>query len=112
MKMWGFTKENIGNIFWSDILPYLKNMESRTWQDILVGSKKQNHSINVEELNVKARNRLAELYIEQDSIVSLRLNGTHRIYGFIVGRVFNILWYDLNHGDNATCVCRAHMKHT
>ena len=71
---------------------------------------KKNHSINVTALNKAASDRLAELYIEAESLISLRLTGTHRVYGYMNGAVFNILWVDLNHGDNTSCVCRAHKK--
>lgn len=74
--------------------------------------QKQNHSINVGELSKAASDRLMELYIEAESLISLRLNGTHRIYGYMNGAVFNILWVDLEHGDNAACVCRSYKKHT
>lgn len=66
----------------------------------------------VQAENPDAQKRLAQRHIEQDSIISLRLSATHRIYGYITGAVFNILWYDGNHGDNATCVCRSRLKHT
>lgn len=111
-EMWGFTADNIGDAFWTEILPFLKNTETRTWSDILINAKKQNHSIDVSKLNAGAQKRLTELYVEHDSIISLRLSATHRIYGYTVGRVFNILWYDSNHGDNDTCVCRSEKKHT
>lgn len=110
--MWSFNQENIGNSFWTEVLPYFQNSEIRTWNEILVEANKQNHYIDVYTLNPVARKRLAQLHVEQDSIISLRLNGTHRIYGYNVGRVFNILWYDDNHGDNDTCVCRSRKKHT
>lgn len=110
--MWSFTSEHIGSTFWTEILPFLVNLESRSWSDIMVTANKQNHSIDVSTLNPTAQKRLAELYVEQDSIVSLRINATHRLYGYHVGRVFNILWYDDNHGDNDTCVCRSKKKHT
>ncbi|CUP62134.1 Uncharacterized phage-associated protein [Anaerostipes hadrus] len=32
--------------------------------------------------------------------------------GYMVEKVFNILWYDDNHGDNNRCVCRSYLKHT
>lgn len=111
-KMWPFTKDHIGDLFWEEILPFLQNLEKMEWRDILLGAKNQNHSIDPESFNTKAQRRLEELHIEAESIISLRLNGTHRIYGYIVGRVFYILWFDENHGDNDSCVCRSHKKHT
>lgn len=109
---WAFTKESVGEFLWDEILPRLKAWESQTWNEILVGAKKHNHSIDVNALNPCARTRLTENFIEWDSIISLRLTGTHRLYGYITRSVFNILWYDANHGDNSECVCRSLKKHT
>ena len=111
-EMWTLSEEHAGNYFWSEILPYLKSMEMRTWSDILHNSKKQNHSIIANNLNPTAQKRLCEKYIEQESVISLRINGTHRLYGYIVDYVFNVLWFDTEHGDNDTCVCRSRKKNT
>ena len=86
--------------------------ETQTWGEILLQNKKQNHSLNLDELNKAAQNRLASKYIEAESLISLRVTGNHRLYGYITGRVFNVLWYDDDHGDNSTCVCRSYLKHT
>lgn len=110
--MWSFTQEHIGELIWTEILPRLKALESQTWSEILVRDKKQNHSINVEDLNKVAQDRLAAKYIEAESLISLRVTGNHRLYGYMTGRVFNVLWYDDDHGDNKTCVCRSYLKHT
>lgn len=111
-EMWPFTQEHIGELIWDEILPRIKALESQTWNEILVRDKKLNHSINVEELSKIAQDRLANRFIEAESLISLRVSGNHRIYGYMTGRVFNILWYDDDHGDNKTCVCRSHLKHT
>lgn len=109
---WSFCKERLLDDFWDVILPKLQQFESMTWGDIFVVAKKQNHSNELESLNKCARDRLEELRIEAEAIKSLRIGGKLRIYGFMVGPVYNILWYDNDHGDNDTCVCRAHKKHT
>lgn len=111
-EIWEFTEKSIGNLFWNEILPFLKELERKKWNEILIDSKKQNHSIEIENLSKKAINRLSELHIEVDSVISLRLTGTHRIYGYISKSVFQILWIDLKHGDNKSCVCRSSKKHT
>jgi hypothetical protein len=111
-EMWSFTQEHIGELIWTEILPRLKALESQTWTEILVRDKKQNHSINVEDLNKVAQDRLVAKYIEAESLISLRITGNRRLYGYMTGRVFNIVWYDNDHGDNKTCVCRSHLKHT
>lgn len=110
--MWAFNQENIGDLIWTEVLPYLKALESQTWSEILVRNKKQNHSINVKDLNKVAQDRLAARYIETESLISLRITGSHRLYGYMTGRVFNILWYDNDHGDNKACVCRSYLKYT
>lgn len=111
-EQWPFTEDNEGFDFWSDLLPKLKNLETRKWQDILVVSKKQNHSIDVTTLNKCARDRLVELHIEAESLISLSLQGQHRLYGFMDNSTFHIIWYDYDHGNNDTCVCRSYLKHT
>lgn len=111
-EMWAFTEDHIGSFFWTKVFPRLKDLESQKWTEILIKNNKQNHSINVQSLNKVAQDRLTSRYIEADSLISLRVTATHRLYGYMTGRVFNILWYDDNHGDNDTCVCRSKVKHT
>lgn len=109
---WAFTEECVGDIFWSEIFPRLQALETKTWGEIFIKDKKQNHSESVATLNKIAQKRLEERYIEVDAIQSLRVTATHRIYGIIINSVFNILWYDTDHGDNPNCVCRSHKKCT
>lgn len=111
-NMWAFSQDHIEELIWTEILPRLKNLETQTWSEILIKNKKQNHSLNLDDLNKKAQERLAAKYIEAESLISLRVTGNHRLYGYMTGRVFNVLWYDDTHGDNSTCVCRSYLKHT
>ena len=111
-EMWAFSQEHIGELIWSEILPRLKALETQTWGEILVRDKKQNHSLNLDDLNKVAQDILAARYIEAESLIFLRVTGNHRLYGYMSGRVFNILWYDDDHGDNNKCVCRSRLKHT
>lgn len=111
-EQWAFSKDAIGEAFWTEILPLLRNLETQTWQEILIKSSKQHHAIDVRNLNQIAISRLNELHIEAESIISLRASATHRVYGYMDGHIFNILWYDRNHGDNDSCVCRSKKKHT
>lgn len=111
-EMWPFKQELVGDSFWSEVLPRLQAWETQTWGDILVAGKKLNHSIKQDELNPIAQARLAERYVEQEAVISLRMQGAHRLYGYIVGAIFNVIWIDLDHGDNDRCVCRSRLKHT
>ena len=87
---WQFSKDNVSNEFWDRILGHFDSWESQTWQDILVASSKQNHHIEVNRLNKIARDRLQQLHIEVESVVSLRLSGNHRLYGIMDGSSFCI----------------------
>lgn len=78
----------------------------------MIKGKKQNHSIEVSSFNKAAISRLNELKIVEEKLISLHLNGTLRIYGFLSLSTFVILWVDDDHGDNTTCVCRSKLKHT
>ncbi len=111
-EQWTFSKLHLGNAIWDEVIPALVSLESQTWSNILVASKKNHHSINPNRLSKDAQKRLVELHIEAEAIISLRLNGKHRLYGYMVGHVFHILWYDDNHGDNDSCVCQSRRKHT
>lgn len=111
-EMWAFSKEHIGELIWTEILPRLEALETQSWSEILVKNKKQNHSLNLNDLNKIAQDRLISKFIEAQSLISLRITGNHRLYGYMTGNVFNILWYDDTHGDNKNCVCRSRLKHT
>lgn len=111
-EKWSIKEENVQKVFWDEIFPHLQNLETQKWSEILVTSKKYNHSIDTNLLNKVAVDRLECLNIEAESLISLRITGTHRIYGYNIGSVFYIIWVDLDHGDNNLCVCRSHKKHT
>ncbi len=109
---WSLHSDEVHEVFWEEVLPHFQGWETQTWANILIEAKKQNHSIDANDLNKIASDRLEELYVEASALISLRLTGTHRVYGYMKGSVFNILWIDLEHGDNANCVCRSWKKHT
>ena len=111
-QCWSFSSERIGDVFWSEILPFFKKVETKTWDEIFIREKKRNHSIRVTSLNATAKKRIEEQHLELDSIHSLRITGNHRLYGYMQGHVFHILWYDDDHGDNEDCVCRSYKKNT
>jgi len=111
-KKWSIWATETKDIFWSEIFPHLQSWEGMTWSEILVAAKKQNHTLDSKNLSKSATDRLSELYVEADSLISLRMTGTHRLYGFMSGSAFNILWVDLDHGDNENCVCRSYKKNT
>lgn len=110
-EKWSISKE-LGDVFWDKVFNYFQEIETQTWENITKDQKK-NHYIDLDRLNKVARDRFSTLRIEAESIFSLRLAGRHRIYGILCeDGVFQVLWYDDDHGDNDTCVCRSRKKHT
>jgi hypothetical protein len=53
----------------------------------------------IEELpNPQARDRLEAIGLaDQTRISRLRLGGTERLYGFLLGNVFHVVWWDPRH---------------
>lgn len=113
-EQWSIFSDSVRAIFFEEIIDKFQKWENIQWKSIIVGDGQNtgNHHIDAYILNKKAQKRLEELCIEAESITSLRLTGTHRVYGYIVSGVFNILWVDLEHGDTKDCVCRSNKKHT
>jgi hypothetical protein len=68
-----------------------------TWSEILVGSKKQNHSIKVTSLCPEAQARLRDLRLLVEDVVSLRLSSRERVYGYLENGVLIVLWWDPEH---------------
>lgn len=64
-------------------------------------------SIDYEKLSKEAQNRLSEIKLYYDSLFSLRLTGTLRLFGYIENSIFYTIWYDPEHE-----VCPAPKKHT
>lgn len=91
---WGWRSIN-KSLFFDQILPKIKNFETMFWKDIL---GRQNHEVPVPEISSVAQKRLIQLNLDDtESLVSLRLSGTQRIWGIRVGNVLRILWWDPNH---------------
>jgi hypothetical protein len=71
--------------------------ETMTWSEILVQAKKQNHSIQVTALCTEAQQRLMDLQLLVEDVVSLRLSGRERVYGYLENGVLVVLWWDPLH---------------
>jgi len=75
----------------------LANFESMTWSEILVNGKKRNHYIKVSEITSEARRRLEAKALALDEVVSLRLSGAERVFGYLDNGVLVLLWWDPDH---------------
>lgn len=84
----------------TNIRTKLGQLETRTWGEILIQAKKQNHSVAIERLCKDAQVRLNEMcrgHVDIDDLVSLRLSGAERVWGILQEGVFTVLWWDPEH---------------
>lgn len=109
---WSFCEKRLGSAFWAKIMPKLMSFETMTVYQVFYEANSNNHAIAVSGLQKDACDRLDQLNLSFECIYSLRLEGKIRLYGNLEGSVFQIIWYDDNHGDNDKCVCRSYKKHT
>ncbi len=88
----------------------LADFESMTWAEIL-GRGDQHHPVAVSDLAPEARRRLTQLRLEDlDDLISLRLSGRERVWGFpdqVLPSILHLLWWDPDHE-----VCPAPLRHT
>jgi hypothetical protein len=113
---WRFLRSQMAHPWgWHDLtqkeLHYVREkliaFEGRTWSDILVRSEKLNHPIAIDKLCKQARDRLSQLQVFVDEVVSLHLSSTERIIGIMENGAFSVLWWDPDHQ-----VCPSRKKNT
>lgn len=76
----------------------LANLETMTWREILIKSKKQHHTIRVAALPGENQKRLREIgQHDVDRLVSLRVSSRERIFGILDKAVLRLLWWDPEH---------------
>lgn len=89
------------------------NYSTMTWREILRQThdegKSKNHTIVLDSLSKKARERIEKLELADkvDNIYSLALDNTKRLIGIRNGAEFQVIWYDANHD-----FCSSSKKHT
>lgn len=90
------------------IRQHFAELEALTWHEILVRDKKRNHSIPIDQLAKAAQDRLKQIKLDDlDALVSIRLTGKQRLFGFRRVNIFYALWWDPDHK-----VCPSVLKHT
>lgn len=84
------------------LLEGLRARESTTWGVLLTqnGGRKggtNSHNILMRDMAKEAQQRAAELDLDVDGLMSMRLNGKHRVFGIMEEHVLNIIWFDRDH---------------
>jgi hypothetical protein len=81
-----------------EVCKKLGELEASTWSEIFVTRKKQNHSVSVAQLSKEAKDRLKELKLdEHEELISLRLSGPERVWGYRYMGALTLLWWDPGH---------------
>lgn len=76
----------------------LGGLESRTWKEILYQDGYRNHFIRVDRLCPEARDRLQVIGQDDiDSVMSLGVTQTGRVFGIMEHNVMKVLWWDPDH---------------
>lgn len=88
----------------SDLIEGLKARETTTWADLLTqnggrgrSGGTNSHMIPLHELTKEAQDRLTQLNIAEDGLLSLRITSTKRIFGILEDGVLSVIWFDRNH---------------
>lgn len=87
----------------------LCDLEKRTWNEILVVAKKQNHNVRLGDLSKAAQDRLKQHFgtVDFDDLLSIRLTGKERIWGVLDRGAVTLVWWDTDHA-----VCPSLLKNT
>jgi hypothetical protein len=76
----------------------LSEYEAKTWNQILVKECYRNHRIECYKLCKEAKDRLAELGLDDlELLVSLHLSARERLWGILNHNVLDLLWWDPDH---------------
>jgi hypothetical protein len=77
---------------------HLAQLESQTWNDILVIGNRNNHAIAAGDLSSEARKCLKQAWQGGvDEVISLRLTARERIFGIMDQGTLHLLWWDPDH---------------
>jgi len=101
---WGESRD-WESLEWKEIIgPFLSGCKNKTWAEVekeSTGGKKRHYKHRSYDTGLiinEAYARLGELKLDDmDKIFRFRLDGKKRLYGFVIGHMFYLVWYDRLH---------------
>lgn len=95
-ETFGFNTEVQSN-FVHEIKPHLDNYTTMKWED--VKKRKSCHYFDVVDLDKELQDRIFELFEDTapETLFQIRLNSTHRIFGYVENGIFYLLFNDPEH---------------
>lgn len=108
---WGICQNKGGNEIQA-LLETLKSIETMTWAEIFQAPKgrgegSKNHLVSTRDIIKNAQTRLNDLNLGCDELISFRVNGKERLWGYRQGSQCAIIWHDPNH-----LICPSKKKNT
>ena len=86
------------------VLEVLADVGDKTWGEVkamMASSERRrrplHHAQSILSIDPAARERLRDLKLDIEEVFRLRHGNLRRIWGYVQGDVFNILWYDRSH---------------
>jgi len=73
----------------------LAEFEKLRWREVL--NQKSNHDWDIGELSRDAQRRLADEFPQIETLYQLRIQKRQRVYGYRIGNVLHLLWWDEKH---------------
>ena len=99
---WGWNKLKAAH--WKAVMAHLISFEGLTWARLKEqsGGRRNgtnHHSLEISKLPTATQQRWTELGLDDfDTVFSLRITNTLRLYGVREGRVMQFVWHDPHHG--------------
>jgi len=98
---WGQSRDWSGEIWTTKILPFLKQCECKTWQELEMeksGKNKKHKEYEISAICAEAQKRLVNIQMDDfDQIFRFGMGSKRRFYGFRIQHVFSALWWDEFH---------------
>ena len=86
------------------MLEILANAEGKTWREIKAEraashrhNRAKHHAMPLEDLCPEAQSRLVERQVDADALFRFRNGNMMRLWGYLQGSTFKVLWFDRGH---------------
>ena len=94
---WGWHSVNCDE-FQNILIQLASTYERLTWHEIIHNDNTGSHEIPTKECCKDARDRLIDIHLDDhDTLFSMRITKTKRLWGIREGRVLRVLWWDPEH---------------
>jgi hypothetical protein len=95
---WRWTVHNITPAHALEILGFMAEMDKLTWAQAQQGWRPKAKRVETAGICAEAQGRLAHLALDDlEHLEEWHMGGAERIWGFRVGHICHVLWWDADH---------------